>query len=401
MHRAPRRIAVALLMALAPAASARAQAVVRLPAADRALAAPAAPLFSVGRAEGRDWEMFGRVAHAAFDRAGNLYVLDQGRGRVVVFDGQGRFVRQFGRRGRGPGEFLAPMQIGVTGDGAVVVSDPAQGFMVFGSDGAFRTTVPFAARGGALGLQMQAFPRGGVVTVQQQLAGVGGPGAPRTSGRSLLWQRLDGSGTSATLFRVADASTAPRPGEAPAGARMSMASTVTFAPRLHFAVLPSGAIAVAHTEHYRIAVTGTGPNQSVARTVERPLQPRRVTEADRERARQEAQGGGWTLISGGHGHSGGAPPPVVAQHAANLQFADVMPVIDALGADARGRLWVRRTGAAGAPGPIDVLTEQGAYVGTLTGVAMPAAFGPGRAAWIEEDELGAQRVVVRALPAWR
>ena len=403
-HSVRRVLAAALAGVLAAAAGAQAQAAVRLPAADRALAAPAAPLFAVGRAEGSDHEIFGRVAHVAFDRADNLYVLDQGRGRIVVFDRQGRFVRQFGRRGRGPGELMAPMRLAIASDGSVVVSDPARGgYLLFSPEGVFRTAVPFGVRGGIAGLEMKTFPTGGVVTVVRQMAGIGGPGAPQTSSRSLLWQRLDGAGAPVTLFRAADAPSAPREGQAPAGSRTSVSSTVVFAPELHFAVMASGALAVAHTEHYRIAVTGREPGQSTARTVERPLQPRRVTEADRQRERELARGGGgMVLISGGHGESGGGLPPAVAQQMGSLQFADVVPVIQGLAADREGRLWVQRAGrAAGEDGPIDLVTEQGQYLGTVTGVGLPAAFGAGRAAWIEEDALGVQRVVVRALPAWR
>jgi hypothetical protein len=392
--------ALALLLAVAP--SAAAQAAVRLPGADRALAAPGQPLFSVGRVDGPGPEAFSRVAHVGFDRSDNLYVLDQGAGRVVVFDPRGRLLRQFGRRGRGPGEFIVPMQLVIAADGSVVVSDPGRGgFMVFSPEGVYRTTVPFAARGNVTGVEVRAYPAEGVVTVVQQMAGMGGPGAPQAGSRSLVWQRLDGSATSNILFRDGGVA-APGQGEAQSGSRVSVSRTVVFAPQLHFAVFPSGALAVAHTERYRINVTGRGPRQPTARIVERPLQPRRVTDADRERARENARGG-MTLISGGHGDAHGPPPAAVAQHAANLQFADVMPVIQGLAVDRAGRLWVQRSArqAGRDDGPIDLLTEQGDYLGTITGVGMPAAFGAGRAAWIEADVLGVQRVVVRALPAWR
>ena len=143
-----RSLAAAALVCVL-AVPAHAQPVVRLPAADRALTGRPTQVFSVGRAEGRDTETFARVAQVAFDPAGNLYVLDQGRGRVVVFDRQGAFVRQFGRPGRGPGEFLAPMQLVVAPDGAVIVSDLGRrAYSVFGPDGTYRTSVPFATRTG-------------------------------------------------------------------------------------------------------------------------------------------------------------------------------------------------------------------------------------------------------------
>ena len=51
------------------------------------------------------------------------------------------------------------------------------------------------------------------------------------------------------------------------------------------------------------------------------------------------------------------------------------------------------------PAPIDILTPDGAYVGTLANAAMPVAFGPdGLAAWLEINELDVPVVVVRRLP---
>jgi hypothetical protein len=396
------RAAAALLMIAAAAAGADAQPVVRVAAADRALAAPGAPLFAVGRADGRDWEAFGRVAHVAFDRADNLYVLDQGNGRVVVLDPRGRFVRQFGRRGRGPGEMIAPMQLAVTHDGSVVVADVGQrAFAVFSPEGEFRNSVPFPTRTGVAGLAVAAFPGGGVITVVQQLAGAGGPGAEASSSRSLVWKSLNDARPPVTLFRAPDAPGATREGQ---GTRTAVSSTVIFAPRLSFGVFPSGALAVAHTADYRIAVTGRGPSTPTARFVERPLRPRRVTAADRERMRElqsDPARSGVTIVSTGRTPRGAAAE-VLARRLEGMPFADVIPVIEALAVDGSGRLWVQRAGReVGTDGPIDLLTEQGGYLGTVSGLKMPAAFGAGRAAWIEADALGVQRVVVRPLPAWR
>jgi hypothetical protein len=40
------------------------------------------------------------------DEQGNIFVLDAGNQRVVVFNARGEFVREFGRSGQGPGEFF-------------------------------------------------------------------------------------------------------------------------------------------------------------------------------------------------------------------------------------------------------------------------------------------------------
>lgn len=63
---------------------------------------------------------------------------------------------------------------------------------------------------------------------------------------------------------------------------------------------------------------------------------------------------------------------------------------------------MERQDLGGAPGPIDVLTPAGQYVGTFaTGsMTLPAAFGPdGLVAFIERDEFDVPTVAVKRLPA--
>lgn len=50
--------------------------------------------------------------------------------------------------------------------------------------------------------------------------------------------------------------------------------------------------------------------------------------------------------------------------------------------------------------PIDVVTVEGRYLGTISGQSLPSALGPERlAAYVETDELDVQRITVRRLPA--
>lgn len=393
-----RAFALVLLALAAP--SLHAQSTVRLPAADRALAAPGAPLFSVGVENGREHETFARVAGVAFDAQNNLYVLDGGNRRLQVFDARGRHLRTVGRAGQGPGEFIAPLQVVVAQGGRIVVSDLGRrSFAVFSAEGRYETSIPFAVMNGIMGDRVQAYPRGGVVAAAQTLAGVGGPTADPRGMQALVWQPL-GNARPDTLFRAASA-TAQGEGQGAArqeGRRMVSAGSVVFAPRLHFAVFPDGALATAYGTRYQVGVTGSGPSSSTQAFYVRPLEPRAVTEADREAARERRRSGGAVVVGG----AGRAAPAGMAGRTDNMQFASVMPVIQGLAADREGRLWVQRAPArAGQPGPIDLLTQRGQYLGTLPGTELPAAFGAGRAAWIETDALGVQRVVVRALPAWR
>lgn len=113
---------IALVIAALSGGPVGAQEIVRLPAADRALSARIQPLFSVGRADGRDWEVFGSIGAVAFDADENLYVLDRQNARISVFDSVGRHVRTLGRRGGGAGEFGWPLSMAIFPDGQPVVS---------------------------------------------------------------------------------------------------------------------------------------------------------------------------------------------------------------------------------------------------------------------------------------
>src|SRR5688572_609713 len=124
-----------LMLATAPAV---AQQVTTIPAQDKALTGKPVTHFSIGSEDGEDWELLSRVSQVAFDREENLYVLDGGNNRVLVFNPQGKFVRKFGKKGGGPGELMAPVGVAITPDGQVAVSDLGRGAIsLFKKDGTF------------------------------------------------------------------------------------------------------------------------------------------------------------------------------------------------------------------------------------------------------------------------
>lgn len=55
------------------------------------------------------------------DSKGNLYVMDQRESRLVMFDAKGKFGRQIGARGQGPGEFLALVHFQIFADDSAYV----------------------------------------------------------------------------------------------------------------------------------------------------------------------------------------------------------------------------------------------------------------------------------------
>jgi hypothetical protein len=131
------RTVYAIVLAFGIAAPAAAQQVVQLPARDASLSGTPSLVYAVGTASGRSWEMFGRIVDVAFDADDHAYVLDAQATRVFVFDERGGFVREFGRRGGGPGELRTPVAIEVTANRMVAVLDVAGDVTLFHTSGDF------------------------------------------------------------------------------------------------------------------------------------------------------------------------------------------------------------------------------------------------------------------------
>jgi uncharacterized protein (TIGR03663 family) len=112
----------------------------------------------------------------AVDAEGNVYVADSGNNRIVVFDPDGGFVREWGSTCKldtgegcvngGAGQFNEPWGIAVGGDGSVYVSDTwNHRIQKFTNDGQFVTSWgTFGSTGGELGQENLLYgPRAVVV----------------------------------------------------------------------------------------------------------------------------------------------------------------------------------------------------------------------------------------------
>jgi hypothetical protein len=67
---------------------------------------------------------FGRPTDVAWDAAGNIFISDgYTNSRVVKYDKDGRFIKEFGTKGSGPGQFNTPHSIQVDAHGNVYVAD--------------------------------------------------------------------------------------------------------------------------------------------------------------------------------------------------------------------------------------------------------------------------------------
>jgi DNA-binding beta-propeller fold protein YncE len=84
---------------------------------------------------------FNRPTGIAFDAAGNIFVSDAySNARVVKLDKDGKYLKEWGGKGSGQGQFDMPYSIATDAKGNVYVADLGnKRIQVFDNDGAFKT----------------------------------------------------------------------------------------------------------------------------------------------------------------------------------------------------------------------------------------------------------------------
>ena len=406
------------------------------PAADFTLAAATEEVYTVGAMEGEDWETFGRIESVAFDENGNLHIFDRQVHRVVAVGPDGGFVRTVGKSGEGPGEFSSLIGLTVFRDGSYAAISFGS-IHLFDAGGVFTGTVPADASTG-IPMRARALPDGRLLSVNTMRMNMSmGSGSvsistsERPLGRSIEVFSLADGGSELlyTAWELPDESddgddASVTTSSGGASISMRMRPPRAFVPGLHIGVLSDGRVAVADSVGYRVKLVGG--DGSVTATVERPIAPVVVTEtimeAERERRLAEREAGNapsagqgsFVMVRGSSG--GGASRALSSINPDNVQsinllggsiedmtFADEIPVIDDIAVDWEDRIWVERNGENGHdPGPIDIMTADGAYLGTLPldGLRIPGAFGPGGLmAYVETDEYDVQFVRVIRLVA--
>jgi hypothetical protein len=71
-------------------------------------------------------QMFQSINMLDVDAKGNMYILDEQAGNIKVFDSSGKFVKNIGRKGQGPGEFGLPISLFLSLQGQIIVNDMGQ-----------------------------------------------------------------------------------------------------------------------------------------------------------------------------------------------------------------------------------------------------------------------------------
>ena len=393
-----------------------AQEVIELPGEDRWLEADFEEVYRVGSALGEAWEEFGTIGRVGFDDAGNLYVFDRLAARVVVVNPDGGFVREFGRRGEGPGEFQEALDMVIMSDGRVVIADMGhRAYHIFAPGGDLERMV----RMGDAAQVRQMYPEAGGESLVRGAKMLGwafrqAPGAstivfpdPRTIERIFLTGDEATVETAAEVWGPAWTRLTERPLGSGRQKIMSRGPRRGFEPELFAGVLPGGRVAFSDSSAYAIRIAER--DGRISSILTRPFPPEPVADRmmsdERDRRLRDLEGppersvsrSAETVVVSGTG--GGAR---AREQIETLEFAEEVPVVRDLRTTWGGRIWVLRRGDEPvSDGPIDILAPDGRYLGSYrTGATqLPDAFGPGGlAAFIERDELDVQTVVVKRLP---
>jgi hypothetical protein len=308
--------------------------------------------------------------YVGVDAEGNIYILDTSGKHVIVFDRRGTHLRTMGGEGGGPGEMRFPFALGVSPSGVASAFDISKrGLVRFDADGTvldeIRVTFPYGGgpildRDGTLVFPIQELDLESATFTDQLLS-------------------ITGSDTLRIVTNVR-----------PAGGMITLEScgmqlngiAPIFSPTLRWSRTGS-ALAVATSSQYEITIHHA---DTLTRIIRRAIDPVPAT----HEAASATVGDGMRVVAAG-GVRVCDPGEVVEQRG----IAATIPVIGEMAPGPSGTLWVRRSAGPGAPQPIDVFDEDGAYIGSLPdGTPFPVAVIQDQIAAIETDETDVDRLAV-------
>ncbi len=224
----------------------------------------------IGQVSGDPNYVLRQVFTGGFTRAGEIVVFDGATGQVRMYSTQGRFVRAFGGRGGGPGQFAGAGYLSVSGD-EIVVRDP-QRTLFFDSKGNLLRTITVRP-GQAYVSPIARGLRGWVAAVRR---------APNTATRpsgqyyadSISVELIDSLGAPVRpLIKYAAQRIVAVPGMSP----QAPTSRPLFESSPRLGVDAGGQLYVTDREAYRIQVYD--PSGKPVRVITRPHRPVRVTQA--------------------------------------------------------------------------------------------------------------------------
>lgn len=242
---------------------------------------------SIGVVDGAEEYLFGEVADIAVSNDGSLFVLDRKVPIIRQFDPAGKFVRNIGRFGSGPGEYRSVSGLAVMKDGRLLLWDTGNWRVnVYSPTGQFITqwlTPSGSANSTATYARAIMVDTSGAVWCRGSVTTRGAAGVSRRN----VWLRVDAGGVRDTVELPPIPATPEALIATSANGNATSTANVPFMPVASTARSPFGTFVTGLPNRYAFEIIAPGkPITSVRRE---NVQPPPVTAAERsaERTRIE------------------------------------------------------------------------------------------------------------------
>lgn len=251
------------------------------------------PEISIGEIDGAEEYLFGSIVDLTVARDGSIYVFDRQVPALRKYDVNGKYVKTFGRKGQGPGEYLSGGGLGILPDGRVLLWDTGNWRInVYSPNGELLThySTPSGMGGGSTLTTQQAMVVDtlGNIYLRNSVRPARVEGQPMQSGRQ-VWIRRKADGTVADTIDAPIFPRAPRTLTATLnsnGGTASSTSPLPFEPIGVWAISPHGLIVSGFPERYAFEITR--PGQPVV-SIRRDIKADPVSAAERKEAKDRIE----------------------------------------------------------------------------------------------------------------
>ena len=252
------------------------------------------PEISIGVFDGADAYMFGDVVEVAVAKDGSIYVFDRQVPALRKYDANGKFVKTFGRKGQGPGEYVSGGGLAVLPDGRVLLWDTGNWRInVYSPAGELLThlSTPSGLDGNATMITSRAMlvDTAGHIYLRSNIREPRSDASPAIGPGRQVWVRRKPDGTVVDTIEVPTFGRAPRTLRATStsgGGTASSSTNLPFDPLPAWTLSPLGHRVSGMPDRYAFEITR--PGQPIL-SVRRDIKPDPVTAAERKEVRDRIE----------------------------------------------------------------------------------------------------------------